>query len=177
MLHTQVRVLHTQVRVLHTPVRVLHTPVRVLHTPVRVLHTPVRVLHTHTQVTVLHTKLKLLHAHYKKVIECPRQGTLNGEVSLLTVDLLFDWFGISCLTFDNFRFYLQNRLIQTGQTGGQRYSDTALFSVPCFKVMRSLVQNSSNTLWIVHGRGFIYVFQHLENLLTDALQTAPRHSA
>jgi hypothetical protein len=27
--------------------------------------------------------------------------------------------------------YLQNRLIQTGQTGGQLYIDTSPFSVPC----------------------------------------------
>ncbi len=32
-----------------------------------------------------------------------------------TVDLLFDWFGISCMTTDNFCFYLRNRLIQTSQ--------------------------------------------------------------
>jgi hypothetical protein len=31
---------------------------------------------------------------------------------------------------DNFCFYLQNRLIQTSQTGGQRYSDTSPFSIP-----------------------------------------------
>jgi hypothetical protein len=36
-----------------------------------------------------------------------------------TVDLLFDWFGINSMTTDNFCFYLQNRLIQTSQTGGQ----------------------------------------------------------
>jgi hypothetical protein len=36
-----------------------------------------------------------------------------------TIDLLFDWFEISCMTTDNFCFYLQNRLIQTSQTGGQ----------------------------------------------------------
>jgi hypothetical protein len=48
-----------------------------------------------------------------------------------TVDLLFDWFGISFMTADNFCFYLQNRLIQTSQTGGQRYSDTSPFSIPC----------------------------------------------
>jgi hypothetical protein len=48
-----------------------------------------------------------------------------------TVDLLFDWFGISCMTTDNFCFCLQNRLIQTSQTGGQWYSDTSLFSIPC----------------------------------------------
>jgi hypothetical protein len=32
---------------------------------------------------------------------------------------------------DNFCFYLQNRLIQTSQTGGQWYSDTSPFSLPC----------------------------------------------
>ncbi len=48
-----------------------------------------------------------------------------------TVDLLFDWFGISCVITDNFCFYLQNRLIQTGETGGQQYSDTSPFSIPC----------------------------------------------
>jgi hypothetical protein len=41
------------------------------------------------------------------------------------VDLLFDWFGISCMTNDNFCFYLQIRLIQTSQVGGQWYSDTS----------------------------------------------------
>jgi hypothetical protein len=49
-----------------------------------------------------------------------------------TIDLLFDWFGISCMTTDNFCFYLLNRLIQTSQTGGQLYSDASLFSIPCF---------------------------------------------
>jgi hypothetical protein len=34
------------------------------------------------------------------------------------------------MTTDNFCFYLQNRLIQTSQTGGQRYSDTSPFSIP-----------------------------------------------
>ncbi len=44
-----------------------------------------------------------------------------------TVNLLFDWFGISCLTTDNFSFYLKNGLIQTGKAGGQPYSDTVVF--------------------------------------------------
>jgi hypothetical protein len=34
------------------------------------------------------------------------------------------------MTTDNFCFYFQNRLIQTSQTGGQRYSDTSPFSIP-----------------------------------------------
>jgi hypothetical protein len=58
------------------------------------------------------------------------QGILKGGYHC-TVDLLFDWFGISCLTTDNLCFYLQNRLIQISQTGGQRYSDTSPFSIPC----------------------------------------------
>jgi hypothetical protein len=32
---------------------------------------------------------------------------------------------------DNFCFYLQNTLIKTSQTGGQRYCDTSPFSIPC----------------------------------------------
>ncbi len=47
-----------------------------------------------------------------------------------TIDLLFDWFGISCMTTDIFCFYSQNRLIQTSQTGGQQYNDTSSLSIP-----------------------------------------------
>ncbi len=56
----------------------------------------------------------------------------NTKVGSITVPLTscFDWFGISCITTDNFCFYLQNRLIQTSQTGGQQYSDTSPFSIP-----------------------------------------------
>ncbi len=36
------------------------------------------------------------------------------------------------MTADSFCFYLQNRLVQTSQTGGQRYSITSPFSIPCF---------------------------------------------
>jgi hypothetical protein len=35
------------------------------------------------------------------------------------------------MTPDNFCFYLQNRLIQTSQTGGQWCSDTSPFNIPC----------------------------------------------
>jgi hypothetical protein len=59
-------------------------------------------------------------------------GNTKGGHS--TIDLLFDWFGTSCMTTDKFCFYLQNRLIQTSQTGGQSWSDTPSFSIPCFKL-------------------------------------------
>jgi hypothetical protein len=35
---------------------------------------------------------------------------------------------------DNFCFYLQNKLIQTSQTGDQRYSDASPFSIPCLQL-------------------------------------------
>ncbi len=38
------------------------------------------------------------------------------------------------MTTENFCFYLQNRLIQTSQTGGQWYSDTSPFSIPWFNI-------------------------------------------
>jgi hypothetical protein len=57
-----------------------------------------------------------------------RQRILKGKY-YCTVDLPIDWFGISCMTTDNFCFYLQNILIQTSQTGGQWYSDTSPFSI------------------------------------------------
>ncbi len=41
------------------------------------------------------------------------------------------------MTTDNFCFYLQNRLIQTGQTGGQWYSDTSPFSIPWLKEQKN----------------------------------------
>jgi len=36
------------------------------------------------------------------------------------------------MTTDNFCFYLQNRLIETSQTGGQWYNDTSPFSIPWY---------------------------------------------
>jgi hypothetical protein len=41
--------------------------------------------------------------------------------------------GVSYMTPDNFCFYLQKRLVQTSQTGGQQYSDTSPFSIPCIE--------------------------------------------
>ncbi len=44
------------------------------------------------------------------------------------------------MTSDNFCFYLQNRLIQTSQTGGWQHSDTSPFSIPWIE---SYVEGSS----------------------------------
>jgi len=54
----------------------------------------------------------------------------NTEGEVCTIDLMFDWFGISCMTTDNFCFYLQKRLIQISQNGCQQYNDTPPFSIP-----------------------------------------------
>ncbi len=69
-----------------------------------------------------------------------------------TIDLLFDWFGISSLTTDIFCFYLQKRLIQTSQIGGQWSSDTSPFCIPWCNIPMRLLRpvNSfavSGNLW------------------------------
>jgi hypothetical protein len=56
-----------------------------------------------------------------------REKTGNTKGGSMTVPLT------SCLTglesaIDNFCFHMQNKLIQTSQTGGQWYSDTSPFS-------------------------------------------------
>jgi hypothetical protein len=67
--------------------------------------------------------------HKRFMTQGPHQGILMGSYHC-TIDLLFDWFGISFTMTYNFCFYLQNRLIQTSQTGGQWYSDASPFSIP-----------------------------------------------
>ncbi len=69
--------------------------------------------------TFLELRYMLLTQQASKI--SPIRGNTKGGSSC-SVDLLFDWLGISSLTTDN--FFLQNRLIQSGQTGGQGYSDT-----------------------------------------------------
>ncbi len=70
-----------------------------------------------------------LHFNYTTWSLRPSREYYRGEYHC-NIDLLFNWFGISCMTTENFCFYLQNRLIQTSQTGGQWYSDTSSFSIP-----------------------------------------------
>jgi hypothetical protein len=67
-----------------------------------------------------------------------------------TIGLLFDWFGISCMTTDNFCFYLQNRLIKTSQTGGQWHRDTSPLSIPC-SIQGSWAEHSTT----VHNQVFL----------------------
>ncbi len=77
-------------------------------------------------------------------------GNTKGGKYHCTVDLLFDWFGISCMTTDNYCFYLQNRLIQTSQTGGQRYNDTPPFSIPCISIRTARGRAVSTLGWWRH---------------------------
>jgi hypothetical protein len=62
-------------------------------------------------------------------------GNTKGGVSLYccTVDLLFDWFGLVCFANKNINCQLLYSGFQTSQTGGQLYSDTSPFSIPCTK--------------------------------------------
>ncbi len=57
------------------------------------------------------------------------QNTKGGSITV-PLTSCFDWFGIGCMTTEIFCIYLQNRLIQTSQAGGQWYCDTPPFSIP-----------------------------------------------
>ncbi len=60
---------------------------------------------------------------------CMMPGNTKGGKYHCTVNLLLDWLGISCVTTDNFCFYLQNGPIQTSQTWGQGYNVSSPFSI------------------------------------------------
>ncbi len=46
------------------------------------------------------------------------------------------------MTTNNFCFYLQNRLIQASQTGGQWHNDTSPFSIPWTNTLAYIVPQS-----------------------------------
>jgi hypothetical protein len=58
------------------------------------------------------------------------QGIPKGKYHY-TVDLLFDWFGLVCFANKNKNCHLSYSWFQTSQTGGQWYSYTSPFSIPC----------------------------------------------
>jgi len=64
-------------------------------------------------------------------------GILKGESITVPLTSCLTGFELTVgqLTFF-FCFYLQNRSIQTGQAGGQRYSDTSPFSIPWKKLKK-----------------------------------------
>ncbi len=74
---------------------------------------------------------------------------LKGEVSRYHRPVWLVWNQL--YKADNFCFYFQNRLIQTGQTGRQWYSDTSPFSIPCLwepkdiHINRAKIQSSKPT--------------------------------
>jgi hypothetical protein len=70
------------------------------------------------------SKLANAHTPSRLPSSCLSGKVQAGVKAWNTKGESIDWFGISCMTTDNFCFHLQNRLIQTSQTGGQRYSDT-----------------------------------------------------
>jgi hypothetical protein len=75
-----------------------------------------------------YTQFWVLSGVLGKLEQISRDKPGNTKGESITVPPV--WFGISCMTTDIFCFYLQNRLIQTSQIGGQRYSDTSPLSIP-----------------------------------------------
>jgi hypothetical protein len=62
---------------------------------------------------------------------------------------------------DNFCFYLQNRLIQTSQTGGQWYSYTFPFSIPCLQPHLQMLNLAMDKLQLTgQNLGRVYNFRN-----------------
>jgi hypothetical protein len=59
----------------------------------------------------------------------PIQGILKGGESLYRWPPV--WLGLVCFAYKNKNCLLSYSWFQTSQTGGQRYSDTSPFSIPC----------------------------------------------
>ncbi len=64
-----------------------------------------------------------------------------------TIDLPFDWSGLVCLANKDKNCQLSHSWFQTSQTGGQWYSDTSPFSIPCLVSLSSYTFSSLLTLW------------------------------
>ncbi len=62
------------------------------------------------------------------------------------------------MTTDNFCFYMQNRLIQTSQTGGQRYNDTSPFSIPW---VHTHTHTHTHTHPLTHTHKYIYIYIYI----------------
>jgi hypothetical protein len=60
------------------------------------------------------------------------ENNKGGSITVQLTSCLTGLESLVCLAI--FFFFLQNRLIQTSQTGGQWYSDTPALSIPCFCV-------------------------------------------
>jgi len=67
-------------------------------------------------------------------------NTTGGSITVPLTSCLTD-LESAVLTTHNFCFDLQNRLIQTSQTGGQQHSDTSPFSISWFAPGKPLQSN------------------------------------
>ncbi len=66
------------------------------------------------------------------------------------------------MTTDNLSFYLQNRLIQTSQTGDQRYNDTFPFSIPWTNPPNLFVRSVSENKKVALGKCSVQ-----DNIITE----------
>jgi hypothetical protein len=84
------------------------------------------------------------------------QGILKGKYHF-TIDLLIDWFGIRCMTTDNFCFYLQNGLIWTSPTEVQ-YNDITPITFPLLGLFNFLYWTAmhAETIWYCFSYKFLF---------------------
>ncbi len=72
-------------------------------------------------------------------------------------------------TTDNFYFYFQNRLIQSSQSGGQYFSNTSPFSIPCPMLLKQDPTIEFKN-WIVLHLGRLWPYSQTLDLAGKACQ-------
>ncbi len=116
-------------------------------------------------------KLQQQRLSFSMYSNMSQQGNNKGESITVPLTSCLTGLESAVMTSDNFCFYLQNRLIQSSQTGGQQHCDNSPFSFSwlqisifiChqwrdqisqfFPIIFSLIQH----LWVVQeGRRFIF---------------------
>ncbi len=110
------------------------------------------------------------------VIKCTSHLPFTNFYGItIKIDLLFDWFGISCMTTDSFCFYLQNRLIQTSQTLAQLYSDASPFSIPCIRLNCLIIEHRLRGTSHFFVKSFWYVAEPKSAKVTNVRFKSPKH--
>jgi hypothetical protein len=87
-------------------------------------------------------KKHLIRASKYKKVKGREREYYRGKYHC-TIDLLFDLLGLACFANKNKTCELSYSWFQTSQTGGQLYSDTSPFSIPCQRYWAFLLSKAS----------------------------------
>jgi hypothetical protein len=110
-----------------------------------------------------HTAMR--HTHHssfpKFMSSWTQPWNTKGGKHHCTIDLLFDWFVLVCLTNKNKNCQLSYSWFQTSQTGGQWYSDTSPLVFPDLAIPPQFMSSHNSLLF-----WYFYIFLHSLEIFT-----------